>query len=279
MSSPEKSFLPPPPPTSPSLSLCFSVLNPPPPPHTPLFQPKTQKLNERQAALKYDSLLVTLISAAGDPNSSASFSSSSSRAALAAAGALARANGSASVTVLLVDEAAPTPEANAPRLEAIAAALQTAGADPASVKFLEKALDAESSHNASVAVGDAADECGADLLILHSDAVHAKRVDANLLAVRHVGVFLAGEERGREKKRTEQTHPLFFARTEKKNRRANRSSSTARCCCSPDSSVFSGRVLLFKERKREKRRERNRRERKRRGRETTLKQKQKQTRF
>lgn len=215
MSSPEKSFLPPPPPTSPSLSLCFSVLNPPPP-RTPLFQPKTQKLNERQAALKYDSLLVTLISAAGDPNSSASFSSSSSRAALAAAGALARANGSASVTVLLVDEAAPTPEANAPRLEAIAAALQTAGADPASVKFLEKALDAESSHNASVAVGDAADECGADLLILHSDAVHAKRVDANLLAVRHVGAFLAGEERGREKKRTEQTHPLFFARTEKK---------------------------------------------------------------
>ena len=118
--------------------------------------------------------------------------------------------------MLLVDEAAPTPEANAPRLEAIAAALQTAGADPASVKFLEKALDAESSHNASVAVGDAADECGADLLILHSDAVHAKRVDANLLAVRHVGVFLAGEEQGREKKRTEQTHPLFFTRTEKK---------------------------------------------------------------
>jgi len=85
--------------------------------------------------------------------------------------------------VLLVDEVAPTPEANAPRLEAIAAALQASGADPASVRFLEKALDAESSHNASVAVGDAADECRADLLILHSDAVHAKRVDANLLAV------------------------------------------------------------------------------------------------
>jgi len=207
---------PPPLPLSPSLSLSLFLSAPPPPPHTPLsFQPKTPKLNECQAALKYDSLLVTLISAAGDPNSSASFSSSSSRASLAAAGALARANGSASVTVLLVDEAAPTPEANAPRLEAIAAALQAAGADPASVKFLEKALDAESSHNASVAVGDAADECGADLLILHSDAVHAKRVDANLLAVRDVGIFLAGEERGREK-RTGQTHPLFFARTEKK---------------------------------------------------------------
>lgn len=85
--------------------------------------------------------------------------------------------------MLLVDEAAPAPEANAPRLEAIAAALQASGvADPAAIKFLEKALDAESSHNASVAVGDAADECDADLLILHSDAVHAKRVDANLLA-------------------------------------------------------------------------------------------------
>ena len=102
--------------------------------------------------------------------------------------------------MLLVDEVAPTAEDNAPRLEAIAAALQASGADPASVKFLEKALDAESSHNASVAVGDAADECSADLLILHSDAVHAKRVDANLLAVRFVVYSWEKEKRkGRER--------------------------------------------------------------------------------
>lgn len=88
------------------------------------------------------------------------------------------------MTVLLVDEVAPSDDAVAPRLEAIAAALAAYGVEePATqVKFLEKALDVESSHNASVAVGDAADECDADLLILHSDCVHSKRVDANLLA-------------------------------------------------------------------------------------------------
>lgn len=162
----------------------------PPPRHT-----------NNQAVLKYDSLLVTLISPAGGSGSSSTASSSSSRASLAAAGALARANNSSSVTVLLVDEVAPTAEANAPRLEAIAAALQASGADPASVKFLEKALDAESSHNASVAVGDAADECSADLLILHSDAVHAKRVDANLLAVRSFLLDNAFEKKERRRKR------------------------------------------------------------------------------
>ena len=60
--------------------------------------------------------------------------------------------------------------------------LKEAGASPDRVTFLEKALDQESSHNASVAVGDAADELSADLLLLSADAVHAKAVDANLLA-------------------------------------------------------------------------------------------------
>lgn len=49
-----------------------------------------------------------------------------------------------------------------------------------SVSFIERALSNDD--NAAAAVGDAADSVAADLLVMSSDAVHAKAVDANLLA-------------------------------------------------------------------------------------------------
>ncbi len=47
-------------------------------------------------------------------------------------------------------------------------------------------LDQVAPPNASAACGEVADARGADLLVLSADAVHAKAVDANLLAVSRV---------------------------------------------------------------------------------------------
>ena len=237
---------------------------------SPLSLPTNPKhTRTHQAALKYDSLLVTLISAAGDNSKSSSISSSSSRASLAAAGALARANKSSSVTVLLVDEVAPLPEENAPRLEAIAAALKASGVeDPTAVRFLEKALDAESSHNASVAVGDAADECDADLLILHSDAVHAKRVDANLLAVR-IDVFFCyfSLQLERERERERERNSLAFLAHMEKNLKTPKGIRRLPAAAAPLISVLVKKLFIVKERLGE------RKEEEREGKETTLKNK------
>lgn len=132
-------------------------------PHTLLQSP----------AIKYDHLLVTLVDAS--PTSL----SDGSRAALAATGCLVRDHAGARVTVFLVDAVAPPPDGMAARTAAVGAALESAGVDADRIDYLERALEEE---NAAAAVGDAADATGADLLVLSSDAVHAKAVDANLLA-------------------------------------------------------------------------------------------------
>ena len=62
------------------------------------------------------------------------------------------------------------------------AALEAAGVASDRVDYLEKALTDEAGHCAAAAAGDAADGVGADLLLVSSDAVHAKAIDANLLA-------------------------------------------------------------------------------------------------
>ena len=49
------------------------------------------------------------------------------------------------------------------------------------VKILEESIE-HSSGKGSVAVGEAADEVDADLVVLSTAAVHEKHVDANLLA-------------------------------------------------------------------------------------------------
>ena len=140
----------------------------PPSPSLPTPTPSTQS-----PAIKYDHLLVTLVDAS--PTSL----SDGSRAALAATGCLARDHAGARVTVLLVDAVAPSPDGMAARTAAVGAALEASGVDPGRIDYLERALEEE---NAAAAVGDAADATGADLLVLSSDAVHAKAVDANLLA-------------------------------------------------------------------------------------------------
>lgn len=53
--------------------------------------------------------------------------------------------------------------------------LQQAGYDDAEI--LEKSME-----SGSVLVGDVADEIAADLVLISSEAVHTKQVDANLLA-------------------------------------------------------------------------------------------------
>lgn len=153
------------------LVFCFRCARP--------FRKKTRRLTpsprppQPAPPLKYDHLLVTLVDA------SPAALSDGSRTALAATGHLARAHAAARVTVLLVDAELPPADGQAARERAVGAALQAAGVDPGRVSFVERALDDE---NAAAAVGDAADGVGADLLVLSSDAVHAKAVDANLLA-------------------------------------------------------------------------------------------------
>lgn len=124
-----------------------------------------------QAPVKYDHLLVALVDA------SYTSLSDGSRTALATTGFLARQNGAARVSVLFCDAETPPVEGQNARERAVGAALESAGV--ASVSFIERALDDD---NAAAAVGDAADSVAADLLVLSSDAVHAKAVDANLLA-------------------------------------------------------------------------------------------------
>jgi hypothetical protein len=141
----------------------------------PLPSHPLDPLPSLQAAgpLKYDHLLVALVDAAPTALSDGS------KTALAAAAGLASAHGSR-VTVLLVDAVAPA-DGGAARAAAIAAALSDSVPGDR-LDFLEKGLDAESTHNAAAAIGDSVDVTAADLLVLSSDAIHSKAVDANLLA-------------------------------------------------------------------------------------------------
>jgi hypothetical protein len=106
--------------------------------------------------------------------------STASRAALATAASLAASH---KLTVLFLDEEAAseqTQEQAGERAKRVQGQLSELGMKD--VSFLQEALEAPSSGQGSVAVGEAADNVGADLVVISSAAVHEKHVDANLLA-------------------------------------------------------------------------------------------------
>ncbi|GIL92768.1 hypothetical protein Vretimale_11728 [Volvox reticuliferus] len=118
--------------------------------------------------LQYNRVLLTILDA--NP-----FLSDGSRTAVATAALLAKQHRS-KVTVLVVDE--PGTENTDPtrRLESISWHLKDRGCEDFDV--VERAITSP----ASVLVGDVADEISADMVVLSSEAVHAKHVDANQLA-------------------------------------------------------------------------------------------------
>jgi hypothetical protein len=129
--------------------------------------------------LKYDHLLVALI----DTNP---YLTPESQAVVAAAADMATAHRATKISVLLIDESTPgkssesSPGADASvRLKTVSWHLKERGCDT-DFEFLERAVEEKGA--ASALVGDVADEVSADLLLLSSAGVHAKHVDANLLA-------------------------------------------------------------------------------------------------
>lgn len=148
----------------------------------------------RQDRLSYDHLLLTIL------DSNPDLSSSSWQAVATAADLATLHNGR--VTVLVVDEqvsqpgAAPSPSGDPQEQQegADQGKLQQQASKIANTltqmgiqfQILERqvvgsqAKDAEG--RSSVVVGEVADEVEADLLVLHSQAVHQKCLDANLLA-------------------------------------------------------------------------------------------------
>lgn len=142
----------------------------------PAAAPRTDKLS-------YDHLLLTIL------DSNPDLSSSSWQAVATAADLATLHNGR--VTVLVVDEqvagrdAADAKDQNKLQHQAskIANTLSQMGIKYEIVERQvvgSQAKDAEG--RSSVVVGEVADEVEADLLVLHSQTVHNKEVDANLLA-------------------------------------------------------------------------------------------------
>eukprot|EP00891_Asterochloris_glomerata_P004897 jgi/Astpho2/4897/Aster-05826 len=97
-----------------------------------------------------------------------------SKQAVGAAASLAKTQ-NGKVTVLLVDVQEPGLEEATTRSEALAWQFREAGFEH--FEILSKVAE-----NAAVAVGDAADQVAADLVALHTDSIHQKIFDANLLA-------------------------------------------------------------------------------------------------
>ncbi|KAK9805290.1 hypothetical protein WJX72_011446 [[Myrmecia] bisecta] len=128
---------------------------------------------EDVAMVKYDHLLLTII----DPNP---YLSDGSKTAVATVAGLAGTYGS-KITVLLVDQDTAGADADPQvRLDNIKWHLGEGGCT--SYEVVTRDLAKIGSHSSSVAVGDVADEIAADLVVMSSEAVHAKAVDANLLA-------------------------------------------------------------------------------------------------
>lgn len=100
--------------------------------------------------------------------------SGGSQQAIATAAGLAALH-SSKITVLLVDDKELQEDATK-RLEAISWHLKERGCHNFEV------LDKVAPPSSSAMVGDVADELDADLLVMSSEAVHSKAVDANLLA-------------------------------------------------------------------------------------------------
>ncbi|WIA08392.1 hypothetical protein OEZ85_007831 [Tetradesmus obliquus] len=116
--------------------------------------------------LQYDKILLTIL----DSNP---YLSDGSRQAISTCADLAKIHNS-KVTVLVVDQPGAEGDPTV-KLQVINKSLQEAGCEGADI--LEKAQG-----SGSVLVGDVADEISADLVLISSEAVHTKQVDANLLA-------------------------------------------------------------------------------------------------
>jgi Set1/Ash2 histone methyltransferase complex subunit ASH2 len=117
--------------------------------------------------LSYDKILLTIL----DSNP---YLSDGSRQAIHTAADLARIHKS-KVTVLVVDHKGEGGDP-AVKMQVINKSLHEAGCSD--VDILEKSIESAG----SVLVGDVADEIEADLVLVSSEAVHTKQVDANLLA-------------------------------------------------------------------------------------------------
>ncbi|KAL4452136.1 hypothetical protein ABPG75_007798 [Micractinium tetrahymenae] len=102
--------------------------------------------------------------------------SSASRNAVATAASLAASN-SSKLTVMFIDEQGQ--QVSEKRLQLVQGELLTRGLEAA---FLEEEVEAASQGKGSAALGEAADNIEADLVVLTTAAVHEKHVDANLLA-------------------------------------------------------------------------------------------------
>ena len=100
--------------------------------------------------------------------------STSSRQALASAASLA----TTALTVLFLDDEGKPIDTS--RAQMVQKQLEEHGLGT-KISILEESIE-HSSGKGSVAVGEAADACSADLVVLSSAAVHDKHVDANLLA-------------------------------------------------------------------------------------------------
>ncbi|WIA28455.1 hypothetical protein OEZ86_010999 [Tetradesmus obliquus] len=133
-------------------------------------QLKASEQQQQQSApverLQYDKILLTIL----DSNP---YLSDGSRQAISTCADLAKIHNS-KVTVLVVDQPGAEGDPTV-KLQVINKSLQEAGCEGADI--LEKAQG-----SGSVLVGDVADEISADLVLISSEAVHTKQVDANLLA-------------------------------------------------------------------------------------------------
>ncbi|KAL4437465.1 hypothetical protein ABPG77_003446 [Micractinium sp. CCAP 211/92] len=119
--------------------------------------------------VKYEHILLAIL----DSNP---LLSSASRNAVSTAAALAASNAS-KLTVMFIDEQGQ--QVSEKRLQLIQGELLTRGLE---ASFLEEEVEAASQGKGSVALGEAADNLEADLVVLATAAVHEKHVDANLLA-------------------------------------------------------------------------------------------------
>jgi hypothetical protein len=115
-------------------------------------------------------------------NSNGASLSTASRSTLDTAALLAKQGNK--LTVMFLDEVpdqggAPKTEAALARAQQVEEELAAKGLQD--VAFIEETIE-QSGGKGSVAVGEAVDSVGADLVVLHSAAVHDHMLDANLLA-------------------------------------------------------------------------------------------------
>jgi len=103
------------------------------------------------------------------------FLSEGSKSAVTTAAALAQKD-QGKVTVLIIEEPGTTAKDPAKQLETLQWHLKDKGCTDFQV------LQRATTQPASVMVGDVADEVAADMVVVSSEAIHAKYVDANQLA-------------------------------------------------------------------------------------------------